>query len=109
MSYGKKWSPRDKDQDKVFFDTIRSTGNIRAACRASGYEYMQVYYWRGKLPIFSKKWDEAMTHAQQHSYSYNRRRSAYGPMPNRSGGVDEVILRATRKATKGREARDLGR
>jgi len=105
----KRWATRDKDQDKVFFDLLRNTGNIRAACRASGYEYMQVYYYKRISPMFERQWNEALNHAWSSGYSHNRRRSAYGPMPSKPGEVDEIIRRVSIGPTKGRAPRDLGR
>lgn len=59
-----KVTPKKADEWRpVFLSTLRNTGNVRAACQATGITRKTAYQHRNQAPEFAAAWDEALEDA----------------------------------------------
>lgn len=53
-------SERTPELENIFFDALAKTGNVFAACRASGLNRTAVYQQKDKDPTFATRWNDAL-------------------------------------------------
>jgi hypothetical protein len=59
----------------AFIETLRSTGNVRAACDAVGISRQTAYYWRSNDAEFAAAWAQAIEDATDHLEEVARQRA----------------------------------
>jgi hypothetical protein len=72
---------RVRDWQPLFFEALRNSGNVRAACLAAGIGRTIVYKRRHTDTAFRARWDEALAEATDVLDAEARRRALAGSDP----------------------------
>jgi len=75
----------------VFLSTLRSTGNVRLACKTAGISRKTAYQWRNRSRRFRAEWDDAVDEAIDTLEGEARKRALAG-----SDALLMFLLRANR-------------
>jgi hypothetical protein len=69
---------RARDWQPNFFEALRVSGNVRAACRAAGIGRTIVYRYRERNLAFARRWEEALEEATDVLDAVARQRAVAG-------------------------------
>ncbi len=82
---------RARDWQPAFFEALRNSGNVRAACQAAGVGRTIVYRHRQRSATFRARWDAALDEATDALEAVARQRAVAG-----SDALLMFLLRAHR-------------